>query len=64
VTSREKKENHMKRSTILLLTSAACGIPSLFMDVNSLTGDVKAAWLAVMLTIALAGFFFWAKDRA
>lgn len=54
----------MKRSTGLLLTSAAGGIPSLFMDVNSLPSDVKAAWLAVMLTIALAGFFFWAKDRA
>lgn len=55
----------MKRSTGLLLTSAAAGgIPSLFMGVNSLPSDVKAAWLAVMLTIALAGFFFWAKDRA
>lgn len=54
----------MNRSTFLLLTSAATGVPSFFINVNALPAAVKAAWLAVMVTLALAGFFYWAKDRA
>lgn len=54
----------MNRSTALILAAAATGMPSFFLEVNSLPAPVKAAWLAVMATLALAGFFYWAKDRA
>lgn len=54
----------MNRSTALILAAAATGLPSFFIEVNPLPASVKAAWLAIMATLALAGFFYWAKDRA
>jgi len=54
----------MARSTILLLTSAAMGSPSFLLEINSLPESVKAAWLAVVVTFGMAGFYYWARDRA
>lgn len=53
----------MSRSTVLILVAAALGLPAWFTDVNSLPENVKAAWLAIMITIAIAGGVLWAKDR-
>lgn len=53
----------MSRSTSLIFAAAAIGLPAWFVDVNALPGTVKAAWLAVMITTALAGCVLWVKDR-
>lgn len=53
----------MHRSTALILASAATGLPSFFIEVNAQPTALKAAWLAIMATLALAGFFYWVKDR-
>lgn len=54
----------MNRSTALILASAATGLPAYFIDANAQPAALKAAWVAVMATLALAGFFYWVKDGA
>lgn len=54
----------MPRSTLLLLTAAAAGSPSFLLDVNSFPESAKTVWLAVVVTLGLAGFYYWARDRA
>lgn len=54
----------MNRSTALFLAATAIGLPAWVIDVNALSGSVKAAWLAGLVSMGLAGVYYWIKDRA
>lgn len=53
----------MTRSTALLFSSAALGLPAWVIDVHLLSAIVQALWIALMLGVAGVGGYFWAIDR-
>lgn len=52
----------MPRSTICFILAALCGLPAWLVEVKALPYAAQLTWLVGLVSVALLGGFFWAKD--